>query len=188
MGKPTKEMGRSPCRYARFQTLQSLFSRYRRRYLEYLVYQNRAFDVKGLSTQGPYSWWSLKTFMFNRGRTHSTARLLQGTLCKAYLTIYARAATHLAVHYGQERQGEQLCDLRRARDRQDYFTEAYGHPTGGAKTSPPYGWVLQIFYPFSFFCASTEKLSIPILPHCLQILSGGNSRSATGSSAAQGLA
>ena len=35
--------------------LQSLFSGYRRRYLEYLVYQHRAFDVKGLSTQGPYS-------------------------------------------------------------------------------------------------------------------------------------
>ncbi|MGC1378701.1 MAG: NACHT domain-containing protein [Anaerolineales bacterium] len=37
------------------QTLQLLFSGYRRRYLEYLVYQHRAFDVKGLTTQGPYS-------------------------------------------------------------------------------------------------------------------------------------
>ena len=37
------------------QTMQSLFSGYRRRYLEYLVYQHRAFDVKGLSTQGPYN-------------------------------------------------------------------------------------------------------------------------------------
>jgi predicted NACHT family NTPase len=37
------------------QTLQVLFSGYRRRYLEYLVYQHRAFDVKGLTTQGPYS-------------------------------------------------------------------------------------------------------------------------------------
>jgi energy-coupling factor transporter ATP-binding protein EcfA2 len=36
-------------------TLLSLFSRFRRKYLEYLVYQNRAFDVKGLSTQGPYN-------------------------------------------------------------------------------------------------------------------------------------
>jgi predicted NACHT family NTPase len=35
--------------------LQSLFSGYRKRFLEYLVYQHRAFDVKGLSTQGPYS-------------------------------------------------------------------------------------------------------------------------------------
>jgi energy-coupling factor transporter ATP-binding protein EcfA2 len=35
--------------------LQSAFSRYRRRYLEYLVFQNRSFDVKGLSTQGPYN-------------------------------------------------------------------------------------------------------------------------------------
>jgi hypothetical protein len=36
-------------------TMQSLFSGYRRRYLEYLVYQHRTFDVKGLSTQGPFS-------------------------------------------------------------------------------------------------------------------------------------
>ena len=36
-------------------TLQSLFSGYRKRYLEYLVYQHRSFDVKGLSTQGPYN-------------------------------------------------------------------------------------------------------------------------------------
>lgn len=37
------------------QNLQSLFSSYRRRYLEYIVYQHRVFDVKGLSTQGPYN-------------------------------------------------------------------------------------------------------------------------------------
>ena len=37
------------------QTFQSLFSGYRKRYLEFLVYQNRAFDVKGLTTQGPYN-------------------------------------------------------------------------------------------------------------------------------------
>ncbi|MGA2490888.1 MAG: NACHT domain-containing protein [Anaerolineales bacterium] len=36
-------------------TMQTIFSGYRRRYLEYLVYQHRTFDVKGLSTQGPYS-------------------------------------------------------------------------------------------------------------------------------------
>ncbi len=36
-------------------TLQSLFSGYRKRYLEYLIYQHRSFDVKGLSTQGPYN-------------------------------------------------------------------------------------------------------------------------------------
>jgi energy-coupling factor transporter ATP-binding protein EcfA2 len=35
--------------------LQSLFSGYRQRYLEYMVYQHRVFDVKGLSTQGPYN-------------------------------------------------------------------------------------------------------------------------------------
>lgn len=34
---------------------QSVFSKYRQRYLEYLTYQHRSFDVKGLSTQGPYS-------------------------------------------------------------------------------------------------------------------------------------
>lgn len=32
-----------------------LFSGYRHKYLEYLVYQHRTFDVKGLSTQGPYN-------------------------------------------------------------------------------------------------------------------------------------
>jgi predicted NACHT family NTPase len=36
-------------------SLQALFSGYRKRYLEYLVYQHRSFDVKGLSTQGPYN-------------------------------------------------------------------------------------------------------------------------------------
>lgn len=36
-------------------TLQSIFSRYRKRYLEYLTYQHRSFDVKGLGTQGPYN-------------------------------------------------------------------------------------------------------------------------------------
>jgi energy-coupling factor transporter ATP-binding protein EcfA2 len=34
---------------------QSIFSGYRKRYLEYLVYQHRSFDIKGLSTQGPYN-------------------------------------------------------------------------------------------------------------------------------------
>lgn len=37
------------------QILQSLFSGYRSRYLEYMKYQHRAFDVKGLTTQGPYN-------------------------------------------------------------------------------------------------------------------------------------
>jgi energy-coupling factor transporter ATP-binding protein EcfA2 len=36
-------------------TLQTLFSGFRSRYLEYVVYQHRVFDVKGLTTQGPYS-------------------------------------------------------------------------------------------------------------------------------------
>lgn len=36
-------------------TLQSLFSKYRYRYLEYLIYQHRVFDMKGLSTQGPFN-------------------------------------------------------------------------------------------------------------------------------------
>jgi predicted NACHT family NTPase len=36
-------------------TLQGMFSGYRRRYLEYMVYQHRVFDVKGLNTQGPYN-------------------------------------------------------------------------------------------------------------------------------------
>lgn len=36
-------------------TLQSIFSKYRQRYLEYLTYQHRSFDVKGLGTQGPYN-------------------------------------------------------------------------------------------------------------------------------------
>ncbi len=36
-------------------TLRAFFSGYRRHYLEYLVYQHRSFDVKGLNTQGPYS-------------------------------------------------------------------------------------------------------------------------------------
>jgi hypothetical protein len=36
-------------------SLQSMFSGYRKRYLEYMVYQHRVFDVKGLSTQGPYN-------------------------------------------------------------------------------------------------------------------------------------
>lgn len=36
-------------------TLQALFSGYQKRYLEYLIYQHRTFDVKGLSTQGPYN-------------------------------------------------------------------------------------------------------------------------------------
>jgi len=36
-------------------TLQSMFSHYKSKYLEYMVYQHRVFDVKGLSTQGPYN-------------------------------------------------------------------------------------------------------------------------------------
>jgi energy-coupling factor transporter ATP-binding protein EcfA2 len=36
-------------------TVRNLFSRYRRRYLEFLYYQNRDFDVKGLSTLGAYN-------------------------------------------------------------------------------------------------------------------------------------
>jgi hypothetical protein len=36
-------------------TLQSIFSDYRKKYLEYIVYQHRVFDVKGLSTQGPFN-------------------------------------------------------------------------------------------------------------------------------------
>lgn len=36
-------------------TALSIFSKYRQRYLEYLTYQHRSFDVKGLSTQGPYN-------------------------------------------------------------------------------------------------------------------------------------
>jgi predicted NACHT family NTPase len=36
-------------------TFQSTFSKFRHRYLEYMVYQNRVFDVKGLTTQGPYN-------------------------------------------------------------------------------------------------------------------------------------
>jgi hypothetical protein len=35
--------------------LQALFSRYRRRYLKWLFYRHRDFDVKGLSTQGIYT-------------------------------------------------------------------------------------------------------------------------------------
>ena len=36
-------------------TSQTVFSGYRRRFLEYIIYQYRSFDVKGLSTQGPYN-------------------------------------------------------------------------------------------------------------------------------------
>ena len=36
-------------------SMQALFSGYRNRYLEYLTYQHRSFDVKGLGTQGPYN-------------------------------------------------------------------------------------------------------------------------------------
>ncbi|HLO18780.1 MAG TPA: NACHT domain-containing protein [Anaerolineales bacterium] len=36
-------------------TLQGLFSGYKSKYLEYIVYQHRVFDIKGLSTQGPYN-------------------------------------------------------------------------------------------------------------------------------------
>lgn len=36
-------------------TLSLLFSRYERTYRENMIYQHRAFDVKGLSTQGPYN-------------------------------------------------------------------------------------------------------------------------------------
>ncbi|MCP4664292.1 MAG: NACHT domain-containing protein, partial [bacterium] len=35
--------------------VRTWFSRYRRRYLEFLYYQHRDFDVKGLSTHGPYN-------------------------------------------------------------------------------------------------------------------------------------
>jgi hypothetical protein len=35
--------------------VQTMFSGYKAKYLEYLVYQHRVFDVKGLSTQGPYN-------------------------------------------------------------------------------------------------------------------------------------
>jgi hypothetical protein len=34
---------------------QTKLSNYHNKYLEYMVYQHRAFDVKGLSTQGPYN-------------------------------------------------------------------------------------------------------------------------------------
>jgi len=37
------------------ETVRNFFSRYRRRYLEHVYYQNRDFDVKGLSTHGPYN-------------------------------------------------------------------------------------------------------------------------------------
>ena len=37
------------------QLLQSFFSRYEKKYLEYVIYQHRVFDVKGLTTQGPYN-------------------------------------------------------------------------------------------------------------------------------------
>lgn len=36
-------------------TLQTIFSGYKNKYLEYMGYQHRVFDVKGLSTQGPYN-------------------------------------------------------------------------------------------------------------------------------------
>lgn len=36
-------------------TLQDVFSRYKSKYFEYIVYQHRVFDMKGLSTQGPYN-------------------------------------------------------------------------------------------------------------------------------------
>ena len=36
-------------------SVRDLLSRYRRRYLEFVYYQNRDFDVKGLSTHGPYN-------------------------------------------------------------------------------------------------------------------------------------
>src|SRR6266511_2661110 len=35
--------------------LQTVFSDFRKKYLEYMVYLHRVFDVKGLSTQGPYN-------------------------------------------------------------------------------------------------------------------------------------
>ncbi|MDX9990863.1 MAG: NACHT domain-containing protein [Anaerolineales bacterium] len=35
--------------------LQSFFSGYQKKYFEYVVYQHRVFDVKGLTTQGPYN-------------------------------------------------------------------------------------------------------------------------------------
>ena len=35
--------------------LLSLFSGYKKRYLQHLIYQHRSFDVKGLSTQGIYT-------------------------------------------------------------------------------------------------------------------------------------
>jgi len=43
--------------------LQALFSGYRRRYLEYISYHHRFFDVKGLRTQGPYSLDLEKVFV-----------------------------------------------------------------------------------------------------------------------------
>lgn len=36
-------------------SLQTIFSRYRHRYLKWMFYQHRDFDVKGLSTQGTYN-------------------------------------------------------------------------------------------------------------------------------------
>lgn len=45
------------------KSIQNLFSHNKRRYLEYVVYQHRNFDVKGLTTQGPYNLELEKVFV-----------------------------------------------------------------------------------------------------------------------------
>ena len=43
--------------------VQELFSRYRRRYLQHLIFRHRTFDVKGLTTQGTYTLALEKVFV-----------------------------------------------------------------------------------------------------------------------------
>lgn len=45
------------------KAFQGFFSHYKRRYLEFVIYQHRNFDVKGLTTQGPYNLELDKVFV-----------------------------------------------------------------------------------------------------------------------------
>ncbi len=95
-------------------TMQTIFSGYRRRYLEYLVYQHRTFDVKGLSTQGPYSL-ELDRVYVQLGVDPTTIAWskLQSSAKSSRKTAFWQPYD-MAICKRQECARAQLCHLRRA--------------------------------------------------------------------------
>lgn len=92
------------------ETLQGWVSGYRKTYLEHIIYQHRVFDVKGLSTQGPYNLELEKVFVqlsVDPTPVHTAGSSLiqalpedlrQGThTIWEYLQVKEAAARHMAI-------------------------------------------------------------------------------------------